>query len=223
MSREVSPEKVRRFYDRFGKLQDAQRFYEESATTELIKHANFKDARDIFELGCGTGLFARKLFQDYLTPDTRYAGIDISPNMVKLTRERLKPWSNRASVELVNTDVPGLSALDNSMDRFVSNYVFDLLPFKTTEKYLAEAHRVLRPDGLLCVTSLTFGNTTLSRFISNTWLRIWKLKPILLGGCRPIALSDYLTPENWKIVYLGKKIEFGITSEVLVAIPLGKS
>jgi tRNA G46 methylase TrmB len=54
----LSPEQARRIYDRIGRAQDWQRFYEDAATAELAAHASFGDARAVFELGCGTGRFA---------------------------------------------------------------------------------------------------------------------------------------------------------------------
>ena len=49
------------FYDRFGRKQDAQAFYEDGALDDLIDHAAFEQVEKVFELGCGTGRFASRL------------------------------------------------------------------------------------------------------------------------------------------------------------------
>ena len=58
---------ARAFYDRFGKKQDCQSFYEDPALDELIAHASFEDARSVFEFGCGTGKFAARILENHGT------------------------------------------------------------------------------------------------------------------------------------------------------------
>ena len=106
------------------------------------------------ELGCGTGRFAAGLLARHLPDDATYLGVDVSPRMVAATGERLRPWSDRAAVVLVDGG-GAVPATDGSADRFVANYVFDLLSPEGTGAALAEARRVLVPGGLLCATGLT--------------------------------------------------------------------
>ena len=81
---------------------------------------------------------------------------------------------------------------DAAFDRFVSNYVLDLLSPADIAAVLVDAHRVLRPDGLLCLVSLTHGTTRLSRAVTATLDPHPPLRPSLVGGCRPIELRNYL-------------------------------
>lgn len=92
-----APEDATRYYDRFGAMQDKQ-FYERVPLTELIAHAGFENASSVFELGCGTGRFAARLFAEQFPPKTHYTGIDISPTMVEIAARRLKPWSDRSTL-----------------------------------------------------------------------------------------------------------------------------
>jgi hypothetical protein len=55
--RMLSHEEARAFYDWFGARQDSQRFYEDPALCDLLGHADFGEARSVFEFGCGTGRF----------------------------------------------------------------------------------------------------------------------------------------------------------------------
>ena len=80
---------VRAFYDRFGARQDAQAFYEDAALTELVLHADFEAAGRVYELGCGTGRFARRLLERHLPDGATYLGVDLSATMVELARGRL--------------------------------------------------------------------------------------------------------------------------------------
>jgi ubiquinone/menaquinone biosynthesis C-methylase UbiE len=208
-------EQARAFYDRFGRKQDWQRFYEDPAIDRLIEHAAFGQARRVLEFGCGTGRFAQRLLRGLLPAQCTYLGIDVSGTMVGIARQRLGEWPGRAEVRL--SDGSGkLEQPDSSADRFVSNYVFDLLAPQQIASVLTQAHRVLVPDGLLCLVSLTHGRSLISRAVSRTWQRICALSPALVGGCRPLDLTEFLSPQ-WRIQHLESVASFGLTSQVLIA------
>jgi len=106
---------------------------------------------------------------------------------------------------------------DHSFDRFVSTYVLDLLAPDFIERLLSEAHRVLVPGGKLCLVSMTFGASPLSRAVCWGWHRLWRLSPGIVGGCHPIELLEYLPSGAWKPNHQTKVTSWGVTSEVLVA------
>ena len=114
---------------------------------------------------------------------------------------------------------PRLPLPASSCDRFVSNYVFDLLSGQDVLRTLDQAWKVLRPDGLLCLTSLTYGTTLSSRLTIAAWLAVHSLRPSLVGGCRPIVLTDFLGPASWKILFSKTVISCGVPSQVLIARP----
>ena len=136
--------------------------------------------------------------------------------MVSLARERLKPWPERARVYqsdgALRIDEP-----DRTFDRFVSTYVLDLLAPDFIERLLSEAHRLLVPGGKLCLVSLTFGASRLSRAVCWGWQRLWRFSPVIAGGCRPIELLDYPPSEGWKPDHQTTITSWGVSSEVLVA------
>lgn len=212
----LTKEEVRAFYDRFGALQDRQAFYEDIATNDLVRNARFEEAKTVFELGCGTGRFAADLLAHHLADIAEYEGCDLSTTMVGLARGRLAQFGPRAQVKLTDGTLR-LAAPDVAFDRFVSNYVLDLLPVEEIALVLAEAHRVLTPAGRLCLVSLTHGVTPISRFVSSAWERLHRLRAGLVGGCRPIELLDLLSVRQFKVEYRNVVVSFGIPSEVLVA------
>ena len=214
--RYLSPEEAKRFYDRLGSRQDWQGFYENPAINELIAHAIFESAHSVFEFGCGTGALAARLLRHHLPADACYVGLDISRTMVSLARERLKPWPERARV-YQSDGAPRIDEPDRTFDRFVSTYVLDLLAPDFIERLLSEAHRLLVPGGKLCLVSLTFGASRLSRAVCWGWQRLWRFSPVIVGGCRPIELPDYLPSEGWKPDHQTKITSWGVSSEVLVA------
>jgi ubiquinone/menaquinone biosynthesis C-methylase UbiE len=212
----LSREEVKSIYDRVGKLQDTQKFYEERALRDLVEHSGFADARAVIEFGCGTGSFAQQVLQHDLPPDARYVGVDISSTMVSLAKKRLSPLGKRAEVH--QTDGSFLPSLpDGQFDRFISNYVLDLLPTEDAAAVVREAFRVLVPGGRICLVSLTHGTTPLSRFVSSTWTALQRRAPKLVGGCRPVELGELVDNHQWSVLHLARVTAFGVPSEILVA------
>src|SRR5262249_18052132 len=190
---------ARALYDRIGRWQDTQRFYEDAATADLIAHADLHQAQSVFEFGMGTGRLAARLLRDHLPGTARYFGIDISATMVALASERLAPWRDRAGVEQSDGS-PHIQARDGTFDRLISTYVLDLLSKEDIATVLAEARRVLAPEGLLCLVSATHGRTPSERLVMGLAGRLHALSPTLVGGCRAIDLSSALERGSWRII-----------------------
>lgn len=214
----LSTEQARNVYDRLGARQDSQAFYEDPAIAVLIAHAAFDEAEAVFEFGCGTGRFAERILETHLPARCTYRALDISPTMVRLAGTRLGRWGGRAEAVLTDGSV-ALDAPDDGTDRFVSNYVLDLLSDADIRALLAEAHRILRPGGRLCLVGLTHGTTPVSGLVSRAWTGVHAAWPKLLGGCRPIRIGDALSAEAWRMRHHAVVRRLGISSEVVVATP----
>jgi len=211
----LTAQEAQSFYDRFGIKQDNQGWYEQPALDDLIAHAGFQSATDVFELGCGTGRFGHILLSRYLPPGAHYLGVDISVVMVGLARTRLEAYPQaevRPAPAAGPQEVP-----DGSFDRFVATYVFDLLSAARIREVVGEAHRILKPGGLLCTAGLTPGSGPISRCVSTLWSAAHRINPALVGGCRPLVLADALDAARWKVLHRRVVVAWGIASEVLVA------
>jgi deazaflavin-dependent oxidoreductase (nitroreductase family) len=205
-----------RVYDRIGRIQDLQALYEHRATGELLAHGDFEQARSVFELGYGTGAFAQRLLEEHVPSGSRYLGIDVSPRMQELARRRLRRFERRAELRLGDGSLH-LPFDTGAFDRVIANYVLDLLSPGDIELFLREAHRLLAPDGLLCLTSLTEGRTGPARLVTRAWQSVSALRLELVGGCRPVRLTEYLAPDRWALHFHTVVSTLGISSEVVVA------
>jgi len=214
----LSPSQAKEFYDQFGEKQDKQGYYEDRAVETLLKNSLLQDSTSIFEFGCGTGRIASDLLNDY-APRAEYLGMDISETMIQLAEKRLERFHNRTRVQLSpGGDALGLS--DKSVDRFISTYVFDLLPEDSIRKIIAEAKRILEDDGLICLVGITAGRGILSRCVMGVWRSVFALKPSIVGGCRPIRFQDYFSTNEWDILYNNTVVSWGVASDVFVARPM---
>jgi SAM-dependent methyltransferase len=212
----LSRKQARRVYDRIGALQDTQAFYEDRAVRILLEHGDFASALRVFEFGCGTGRFALRLLSDHLPAAARYRGVDQSPKMVELARRRLAPYASRADVVLSDGSPPTAEPA-GYYDRFVSNYVLDLLSEADIAAVVREAHRILAPSGLLCLSGLSTGGGPLSRLVARAWGRVHSLRPALLGGCRPLDLVAWLPAADWRVRHRARLAPFGVPCEAVVA------
>lgn len=212
MVAELRAAQARAVYDRIGRVQDWQ-FYEDRAIASLLANCAPETSHAVFEFGCGTGQLAVQLLE-MLPPAARYLGVDVSPVMVGLATDRLAEWGDRAQARLVDGSMP-LPVDDNSADRIVCTYVFDLLDDADVVAVLAEFERILSPEGLLCLVSLRPGITRFERLVSRLWTMVWRRAPQLLGGCRPIRLDQVLGP-RWAIRRQHFVHSWGLVSEVVV-------
>lgn len=217
MGRALTPAQAARVYDRIGRLQDWQAFYEGPAVRDLIAHLRLDAATGVFELGCGTGALAARLLGEHLPAEATYLGVDVSPHMVRLSRERLHRWAGRARVELTDGSMP-LSGADGVYSHVLAVYVFDLLPQEYALAVLLEAARLLGPGGRVGLVSLTPGRSRAARLVGGAWGGLWELAPVLTGGCHAVDLRSLLE-QGWVTEYRALVETWGVASEVIVAIP----
>lgn len=203
-------------YDRIGRWQDTQRFYENAAIEALLAGLDLGRARAVVEFGCGTGRLAERLLDGWLPADATYLALDSSATMAGLAAERLARFGGRAAVH--RTDgAPRIEAPDGAFDRFLSLYVLDVLAPEDVRAVVGEARRTLEDGGRAGFVSLTRPTEPASRAVIAAWTFLHGLHPALTGGCRPIVLADWVRPPEWEVLHDESVTRWGVPSEVLVA------
>jgi ubiquinone/menaquinone biosynthesis C-methylase UbiE len=216
MTQTINRDEARQFYDRFGARQDRQGFYEDAPLERLVELGNFSQAERVFELGCGTGRFAAQLLENHLPAAARYIAVDLSSTMTDLASRRLSRFGDRCEVH-TSSGESEFSSYGGHFDRFVSTYVLDLLSLEDIRECLAAAHAAMAQGGLFCHAGLTVGTGPISRTTSALWSLIHRLKPTLVGGCRPLELAALMPEIQWRLVHREVVISGAISSEVVVA------
>jgi len=216
--RVLSRREAREIYDRAGAWQDTQAFYEAPALDELIAHGAFDAAETLFEVGCGTGRVAERLLRERCPSDARYEGVDLSATMVEIARERLIAFGARATVRQTDGALTFERAA-GSQDRVVATYLLDLLSREEARTLLRESHRLLAPDGRLCLAGLTWGRGLVSSGVSALWDAVHTLRPEWVGGCRPLCIRSLVDDAQWHERHHAVVTGWGVPSEVLVLTP----
>ncbi len=214
----LSREEARRFYDRIGRRQDSQGFYEDEPLRVMRAAADFPAAHAVAEFGCGTGRFAQRLLQAELPPEAIYLGLELSPVMAELSRRRLESFADRVAIQLTDGS-PSIPVRDGGLDRVVSNYVLDLLTEADIEALLKDSWRALQPDGRLCLTGLTWGERGVSKLVAQAWSKLHSVKSAWVGGCRPVDMREFLDPRRWELLHCETVVASWIPSQALVARP----
>ena len=111
--------------------------------SELKHFSADTHAMQALEIGCGPGRLLKPLSRHF----ARIYGVDVSDEMVRLARERLRDIPN-AHVEATNGATLSQFA-DASLDFIYSYAVFQHIPSRDVVlSYMREARRVLRPGGI---------------------------------------------------------------------------
>ena len=216
MARTLSTAEARKYYDRHSAKQDKQGWYEDKPLSEMCEHAQLQDAASVLEFGCGTGRLAKDLLSDHLPETATYIGQDLSPEMVARAEARIAPFTDRAEIRLTEGEIR-FDVADESRDKVMACYVLDLLSATDIDLFFTEAHRVLKPGGLLCTASLTRGTSPSSKLVSQMWSLVQKLAPNRVGGCRPLTLREKFDVQHWSVQHHQTVTASGVPSEVLIA------
>src|SRR5690349_13910252 len=140
------------YYVAFGaRAQDEAAFLATAAEAVRAIESELKwfpataDTRSMraLEIGCGPGRLLRPLSRHF----GDIYGVDVSDEMIRLARERLRDISN-AHVEATNGATLSQFA-DESLDFVYSYAVFQHIPSRDVVlSYMREARRVLKPGGI---------------------------------------------------------------------------
>jgi ubiquinone/menaquinone biosynthesis C-methylase UbiE len=214
----LSRAQTQAIYDRIGRWQDTQAFYEDQALDALIAHGAFESAQALLEVGCGTGRLAERLLRGHCPSDAQYVGVDLSPRMVEIARDRLASLGIRSQVRQTDGSF-SFDRPDGSQDRVVATYLLDLLPQADIRSFLAESHRLLGKTGRLCLAGLTWGDRWLHQVVPHLWTAVHAVRPEWVGGCRPLRMRRFVETGPWQIVHREIVWSWGVPSEVLIATP----
>src|SRR4030043_1048980 len=150
----------------------------------------------VLEGGVGTG-YSLKEIANFVGEKGKAHGIDVTPQMLELTRKRLKKAGFMDRVELYEGDARRMPYQNGKFDAVYMASTLELFDTPDIPVVLREVKRVLKPSGRLGVASLTKEGREGSLFIRfYEWLHQKVPKYV---NCRPIYVEKLLEDTGYQI------------------------
>ncbi|MHC2994064.1 MAG: class I SAM-dependent methyltransferase [Candidatus Atribacteria bacterium] len=150
------------------------------ATEELIKLCHIDKGKYVLDVGCGTGRTACLLTKNY---GCSVVGVDITPGMVKWSKERAKEEGVEDKVEFKVAGAQKLPFEDNVFDAVICESVLAFVEEKG--KVISEFVRLTKPGGYVGMNE-------------TTWLKTPLPKEIVDYFSVTEENVEILTPDAWK-------------------------
>jgi len=136
-------------YDQFASLQ--QQAGKELIDFILSSHLDIEaTGNTLIDVGCGTGFFTQPLIKAFNVK--KYLGIDIAQGMLDVAKHNNASLEQSTELYWHCEDAESLSLSDQSVDIIFAN--FSLQWCDNLSALMKSFHRVLKPNGLCCFTSL---------------------------------------------------------------------
>ncbi len=200
---------VQRIYDSIGKRYDWFSMADAKAKECALDRLELAPGFRVLDVGLGSGKEHARI-QSSVEPGGTAVGIDISREMLKVSRQR-------CASPLCQADARFLPFKPNSFDRLYVAYVLDLMAHADLLVALLEFKRVLKPGGYLVIAALTEGISPASRALVLAWNAIYALSPVVCAGCRPLQLSGFLQAAGYSPIQREVVVQMAVPSEILVA------
>jgi ubiquinone/menaquinone biosynthesis C-methylase UbiE len=192
-----SRKETRAYYDKISKVYDLLAEKSEGPVRAAgLKELDAKSGEDILEIGFGTGHCLTALAAA-VAPGGRIYGIDLSVEMLKTARKKLRRGQFDDRVQLVCGDatlVPFPAAL---VDAVFMSFTLELFDTPDIPDLLAECRRILRPRGRIVVVGMSKEGQSSALLHAYEWTH--RHFPNFLD-CRPIFVRQALEAAGFHII-----------------------
>ena len=172
----------------------------------------------VLEVGVGTGYSLREI-ANFVGEEGKAHGIDVTPQMLELTRKRLRKAGFMDGVELYEGDARRMPYQNGRFDAVYMASTLELFDTPDIPVVLNEVKRILKPRGRLGVASLSREGKEGSLFIRfYEWLH---QKVPKYANCRPIYVERLLEEAGYQITKTEEFVLLKIVPwRIVVAKPL---
>ena len=199
--------KISRWYDIL------EGYWERKAIKIALQKLNAADGDFVLEIGFGTGHGITAL-ADSVGITGKVFGLDLSANMIKRTKLRLKNLGLDNRTILYRGDAVSIPFKENSFDAIFMSFALELFDNPEIPKVLKGCFSTLKDKGRICVASLT--NAGKKSVMRELYVYGHDKFPKLLD-CRPIYVKESLIEAGFKILDTSQVSLLGIPVEIVLA------
>jgi demethylmenaquinone methyltransferase/2-methoxy-6-polyprenyl-1,4-benzoquinol methylase len=194
----VTPEDIKKSYGIISKFYSSlEGRFEKGMREKGLKLLAIKEGEIILEIGVGTGFSLREISRRVGTTGKAY-GIDITPEMLRLTEKRLRKAGLMDRVELIEGDARNMPFKDNTFDAVYMAATLELFDTPDIPRVLGEIKRVLKANGRLGVNSLSKEGQNNNRFLK---LYEWMHRKFpKYASCRPIYVEKAIKDAGFNVL-----------------------
>lgn len=214
----ATPEDIKKSYgllNRFYGLLEGK--FEKGLREKELELLAVKEGEVVLEIGVGAGFSLQEIARSVGTTGKAH-GIDITPEMLRLTEKRLRKAALMDRVELNEGDARAMPYEDNTFDAVYMAATLELFDTPDIPKVLGEIKRVLKQHGRLGVASLSKERR------ENFWfVRLYEWmhqKFPKYASCRPIYVEQTIKDAGFDVI---KRQEFMIMKLVPMKLVMAMS
>ena len=191
--------------------------FEKDIRKRALEHLNIQEGEVVLEIGFGTGCTLIEM-NDSVGESGKIHGIDLTPEMIRLAKERLYKKGLLSKIEIKEGDARELPYEDQMFDVVYLASTLELFDTPDIPKVLHEIKRVLKSTGRICVVSIPKENHEKS-IILRMYEWFHKTFP-KYASCRPIYVEDSIKDGGYKITKTEELMMDGIfPMKIVVAKP----
>jgi len=185
----------------YSKLSKIYAFIEEKFEKEIrtkgLTLLNLREGENVLEIGFGTGSTLVEMVKA-VGAEGKVYGIDLTPKMVELARNKLMRHKFLRRVEICEGDARDMPYENKKFDAIYLASTLELFDTPDIPKVLNEVKRVLKPTGRICVISIPKENHENS-FALKMYEWFHKMFP-KYASCRPIYVEDSIKEGGYEII-----------------------
>lgn len=193
----ITPEAIQKSYGIMSKFYvPLEGIFERGMREKGVGLLAIKDGDTVLEVGVGTGFSLREISRK-VGPTGQAYGIDITPEMLRITEKRLRQAGTIDRVTLYQGDARAMPFPDSLFDTVYIAATLELFDTPDIPRVLGEIKRVLKPGGRLGVNSMSREGQENRWFLkSYEWLH---RKFPRYASCRPIYVEKSIREAGFSI------------------------
>ncbi len=194
--RKTSSEKdIKKAYSRLSHVYGIfENFFENKLRKKSLEFLDIQEGDKVLEIGFGTGYNLVELAKS-VGDNGKVYGIDITPEMIEISRKRLIKNNLEKRANLVQGNSKKLPFNNNSFNIVYISNVLEILSDKDIKIVLKEIKRVLKPKGKICVI-----DTSDNENYKTVKFYLWLNKKFPSYTSYPIDVAKFIKYSGLKII-----------------------